>query len=458
MSDLDLAISAIAGKQAAYNTYWRYYRGDQPVTYTAERLREVFRNLDARFVENLAALVIDSVSDKLTLKGITIKGMNDAQAQIDGIFGQVGLELVAEDVHETSLVTGESYLIVWKDETDGVLGFFNDSRMVHVFMDTENPYKTRFASKMYAMDDGKVSLVQYYPDHLEYYMTRNKVAAGTDLAVKLFEKTDQKENPYGIVPVFQFRLHRDVRSELVNVIPLQNAVNKLLADTLVAAEFGAFRQRWVISNSGTAQFKNAPNEIWDVPAADGVGQATQVGDFQPTDLANYLNAIDKLATAIGIITRTPKHFLYGQGGDPSGEALIAAEAPLNRKAADYISRLTPTWRQALSFALTLLGRPVEPSAITLQYERPETVQPLTQSIIRQNSITAGIPLVTVLKREGWTDREIADMQAEKEGESAAQTVTLGAALARAQRTFDQGGIGQQAQTQPGEPVANARPK
>jgi hypothetical protein len=304
---------------------------------------------------------------------------------------------------------------------------------------------------MYMMDDGKVSLVLYYADRLEYYVTRSKAAA-SDLTAKRFELTDEKTNPYNAVPVFQFKLHRDVRSELSDVIPLQDAANKLLSDMLVVAEFGAFRQRWVISNTDTSMLKNAPNEVWSIPAGDGAGQQSQVGDLAPTDLMGYLDAIDKLATAIGIITRTPKHFLYGQGGDPSGEALIAAEAPLNRKARDYISRLTPTWKQALSFALTLMGTPVEPSGITLNYERPETVQPLTQSLIRQNSITAGIPLVTVLRREGWTDTEIEEMQAEKEGEEAAQAVTLGAALARAQRAFDGGNAPRE------ETVSNAGPE
>ena len=197
--------------------------------------------------------------------------------------------------------------------------------------------------------------------------------------------------------------------------------------------------------------------MWSIPAGDGAGQQTQVGDLAPTDLLGYLNAIDKLATAIGIISRTPKHFLYGQGGDPSGEALIAAEAPLNRKAADYISRLTPTWRQALAFALTLMGTPVKPSDITLQYERPETVQPLTQSIIRQNSITAGIPLVTALKREGWTDAELLEMEAEKAAESAANRSMLALAMVKAQREFDQGQQDQQVQRpgQPGQGAGNA---
>jgi hypothetical protein len=131
------------------------------------------------------------------------------------------------------------------------------------------------------------------------------------------------------------------------------------------------------------------------------------------------------------------------------------EAPLNKKASDYIARLTSTWRPALAFAFKLLGTEVKPSDITLRYERPETVQPLTQSIVRQNSVTAGIPLVTALQREGWTEAELSEMQADKEDEDQANKMSLGAALARAQRTFD-GGNGQAPPRE--EPVANASAK
>lgn len=438
MTDLEMAINALNDKQAPYSLLWNYYLGRPPLVYTAERLREVFRNLDMHFSENLCALVVDSVSDKLTLKGITVEGLDKASEMIGSIYGNAGLGVMAEDTHESVLVTGESYQIIWKNDDGEVHGYYNDARMCTIFYDQEDPYKTQCAAKWYMGDDDFSNLVLYYADRLEYYRTAKQVQDGSSLSAKSFLLVDEKENPYGVVPVFQYKLHRDVRSELANVIPLQNGANKILNDMMVVAEYGAFRQRWIISNSDTSQLKNAPNEIWGLPAGDGAGQQTQVGDLAPTDLMGYLNAIDKLAATIAIITRTPKHYLFGQGGDPSGEALIAAEAPLNRKASDYISRLTPTWKNALAFALQLMGTPVIAADITLQYERPETVQPLTTSLIRQNSVTAGIPLVTVLKREGWSQAEIDEMESEKESEDAARQETLAGAMVKAQRAFDAG--------------------
>jgi hypothetical protein len=251
-------------------------------------------------------------------------------------------------------------------------------------------------------------------------------------------------NPYGVVPVFHLRRERRaIRSELGNATTPQDAINKLLADMMVAAEFGAFRQRYIISQVDPGRLKNAPNEIWALPAGDGAGQATSVGEFTQADLGVYLSAIDKLATSIAIITRTPKHYLFGQGGVPSGEALIAMEAPLNRKVQGYIERFTAVWREVATFLLRLAGLDVDPMTITPVWQPVETVQPLTESIIRQNAVAAGVPLVTQLRREGWTTAELEQMAVDKSEEQQQQTATLAAAMLERERGFDQGEGGEQ---------------
>ena len=92
---------------------------------------------------------------------------------------------------------------------------------------------------------------------------------------KSFVITDLERNPYNLIPVFHFRRERRViTSELANVIEPQNAINKLLSDMMIAAEFGAFPQRYIISQASPGKFKNAPKLIWDIPGSDGEGQPT----------------------------------------------------------------------------------------------------------------------------------------------------------------------------------------
>ena len=448
-TDLERAFSALHNKNSTYDALWAYYDGDQPVVYTNRRLRDIFKGLDARFTQNWCAVVVDSLLERIRLTNFTV-GDEYAQRVLDALWAATELNLEADDAHEAALITGEAFIIVWRDDgEDGSPGpvqcYYNDPRLCHVFYDAENPRRKSFAAKWWDTDDGRRRLTLYYRDRLEYYISRGK--AKNVSSAKSFEPFGDEpvvENPFGVIPVFHLRTKRRAVSELVNAIPLQNGVNKLLIDMMVAAEFGAFRQRYVISNAESlGQLKNAPNEIWDLPAGDGLGQATQVGEFAATDLNNYLSAIDKLASSIGIITRTPRHYFFSQGGDPSGEALIAMEAPLNKKAQDRIQRFASTWRQVAAFMLMLSGVQVDKTAITPVFERPETIQPFTQAQTRQIGVAAGIPLRTQLRNEGWSEAQLEQMEADRQAEQAAAQASLARALLEQQRRFDQNQAGGQ---------------
>ena len=278
----------------------------------------------------------------------------------------------------------------------------------------------------------------YYPDRLEYYRSTGKAAnvASSRAFVSYnpgeIEGGEVATNPYGEIPVFHFRTERrKVKGDVVNVIPPQNGINKLVTDMMVAGEFGAFKQRWIISNADTSNLENAPGMIWDVPAGDGTGQQASVGQFDATDLTNYIKAIDHLASAVAIISRTPKHFIMQQGGDPSGESLIALEAPLNKRCQDHIDKFIPVWKEVIQFMLKVLGSDVEKKDISVVFNKPETVQPKTEAEIRTAGKGAGIPLVTLLRDEGKDKAWIDQMEKDKAAETEANSASLANAVMNA---------------------------
>jgi len=445
-SDLDVAYKMLQAKTQAYTTLWKYYDGDHPLVYSAERLREIFQNRESRFSQNWCAVVIESELERIHLKefsigaeattpapptdGATPSDLRSAAPSpspsdtlattLNDLFSQTELDLDASDVHKAALVTGEAYVCAWKDEDGNVEAYYHDPRMTHVFYDPEHPRQKQYAVKWWVGEaDGLRYLNLYYPDRIEYYISTQK-AGNISSARGLKPRQEPEVNPFGVVPVFHFRIdRRKISSRLVNVIDPQNALNKLLADMMVAAEFGSFVQRYIITNGDTQALKNAPNEIWNLPAGDGQEQDTQVGQFNTTDLNNYLNAIDKLAISIGVISRTPKHYLLAQGGDPSGEALIAMEAPLNKKAQSAIDLFIPTWQELAAFLLKLQNNTdVQKRDITPVFDEPASVQPRTEAEIRQIDVNTGIPLVTTLRRNGWSEAEIAQMEADKKAGAA----------------------------------------
>ena len=426
--ELRRAYAALDAKKSPYSRLWDYYRGIHPLVYTNKRLEEIFRDLDARFTENWCAIVVDAVDDRIELSGLGAKD-ESAQEALSRIWAATNLDLDAMDAHRAALVCGEAFLIVWPDEQGMVQCYYNDPRLCHVFYDAENPKQISWAAKWWDDDESKRHITLYFPDRLEYYTSTNKAENVT--SANSFEPADPPTapNPYGRVPVFHLRTGPTPVSELANVIPIQNGINKLLIDMMVAAEYGAFRQRWIISNADVqGKLRNSPNEIWSIPAGDGLGQQTQVGEFAPTDLSNYLTAIDNLSRALGIITRTPRHYFFAQGGDPSGEALISMEAPLNKKVSKLIRRFTPVWQEVGQFLLELDSNiTLDPDDVTPMFAEPASIQPLTQAQVRSLSVSAGIPLITALRREGWMDAELAQL-AEDQAEETVTSEKLGEQL------------------------------
>ena len=447
-TDLERAYQILSTKAPVYKKLFDYYDGNQPLMYTARRLEEIFRGLDAEFTQNWCSVVIDSAKDRINLYGFQI-AESGLQQTLNELVHVNELLLEADDVHEAALVTGEAFVIAWPNDDNQPQAYYNDPRLCHVFYDPENPRKISFAAKWWVADDQTMRMTLYYPDRLEYYATRQKAENVNRAAAFEPMEPPTATNPHGRVPVFHFRTQRRViKSDLKSTVPLQNGINKILADMMVAAEYGAFKQRYVISNADTkGKLRNAPNEVWDLPAGDGMGQQTQVGEFSATDLGNYLEAIDKLATALAAITRTPKHFFFSESSDPSGEALIAMEAPLNKKCQDRIDRFIPVWQDLAAFLLQLAGDTVRPQDITPLFDRPETIQPRTQAEITQIRTGSGVPLTTALRQEGWTKAELDEMAVDKAAEQAAAQTNLARVLLDAERRFNTGnpsGVGDNA--------------
>ncbi len=436
-SDLEKAFTELYAKQRPYTLLFNYYEGDQPLSYmNSSRMQKIFEGLDGYFSQNWCSVVIDAVRDRINLRKIEVKGA--AKAAWKEIWDGSQLELESDEVHEAELITGEAFVICWKNDDGKMEAYFNDPRLCVIFYDPQFPRKKTFAAKWYADDEERMRLTLYYDDRLEYYISKGKAKSATSW--KHFEAMDPPtaDNPFGEIPVFHFRKSKKIRSDLKNTIPIQNAVNKLVADMMVAAEFGAFKQRYVISNAEVqGKLKNSPDEIWDLPAGDGIGQQTQAGQFDATPLDNYLQGIEKQVVAISSITRTPKHYFFQLGSNVSGEALIAMESSLNKKAQDRIDRYLPEWKNVTLFLLKHSGAEVKPEDVTVRFDRPETIQPYTTAQTRQLNVTATMPLESVLREEGKSEDEIKQVLDDQQKEKTRNANLAQAYLDRARTNFDQ---------------------
>lgn len=437
--DLQIAFDALQAKQKWYSTLWDYYDGRHPLVYSTEKLRDIFKGINARFSENWCAVVVGAVHERISLKRFNVADNEVATKRLNDLWQETGMHLDDDEATLSALVCGEGFIVIWAEEEAGIEAYYNDARMCHIQYDEEHPRVKRFAAKWWVDADDKRRMILYYPDRVEYYISKSK-SKSVQSWKNFVEMEEPGANPWGVVPVFHLRQsRRAIVSELLNVIEPQDAINKLLSDMMVAAEYSAFRQRYAVSVADLSGLQNKPGGLWTIPAREVPdGENTVVGEFSETNTDNFLVPIDKLATAIGAITRTPKHYFFTQTGDPSGESLIAMESPLTKKAERYVERYKAEMRLIGWFLLLLDGTVVDVNSIQPVYDDPRTVQPLTQAQVRQANAGAGMPLRTQLRREGWSDEELNEMDEDKRAEEAASQRALGSALVEAQKRFDRG--------------------
>lgn len=436
--DLARAVSALQAKQGSCAQRWRYYDGDQPLVYVNQRLQHVFRHIDARWSENWCSVVVDSLLDRIQLKGFKCAEAG-AQAALDLWWDEQDVSADAEDVAKAVAVCSEGFYVVEMGEDGIVHSFENGPHLCAVLYSEADPKTPELAAKWW--EAGKQTrLTLYYPDRLLHFVAN---AQRSDISGPNVFMPDpelpEEDNPYGVLPIFHYRRSKRGPSELTNVIPLQDALNKLFADMMVASEFGAYRQRYIISEveMDRSKLNASPAEMWNIPASDGEGQPTQVGEFGASETQNFINALDHIASRIAVITRTPKHYLL-QAGDVSGEALLAMEAPLVKKASAYRSRLEVVWKHVAVFVLALQGYALDADAIECVWEDEHTVQPYTEAAIRKTNVEAGLPLATQLRREGWSEKELAELQSDEDQAQARATSLADVAMAEARKRFDQG--------------------
>jgi hypothetical protein len=400
-SPLQIAFDSFKAKDKAYSEVFAYYDGDQPLKYTTDRLARAFDNFQTYFAQNWCAVVVDAVTDRLVLKGLTAKG--DAGTKLEELFKKLHLELDATDVHEAAEVAGEAFIVV--DVVDGEVDvYYNDPRQVMVQYNTQRPKIKDFAAKRFDDDEGLPHIVIYFEDRIEEY-----VGSKNGSTARSYGLVDTKENTMPAIPVFHFRPSRRKNKSSLDkaTLSVQDAINKLFSDMMVSAEFDAFKMRVIISQEDPGDVLISPDmKLW-LPAKEGKdGQETSIQELGGGTLENFYKPMGELAASLSATTKTPKHYFFNVGQVPSGEALITMESPLVKKVMQRQENYAVTWAELGAFLLEIEGVSVVEGDITPTWGHVETIQPLTQAQIMQTEKSAGVPLKVSAQRLGWGEDEI----------------------------------------------------
>lgn len=398
---------------AALARFEDYYRGKHPLAFATPKFKSAFGSLFRTFADNWCAIVVDTVEERLNVQGFRFGDTPDADRDAWRIWQRNDMDAGAQLVHREALVAGRAYVIVWAGP-DGSPRITPESpAQVTVTHAPGDPRTVTAALKRWAEPDGTAHATLFLPDRVVRLAARGH--GGETVPASGWHTVEELDNPLGRVPVVEFVNRPSLlgrgESEIAAITAPQDAVNKLTADLMVASEYAAFRQRWVAGMEPVADpetgeavepFEGSVGRLWF--AED---ENTRFGEFEASDLKNYVNAIEMFVQHIASQSRTPPHYFFLRGEFPSGESIQSAEAGLVAKAKRKTVHFGDAWERVLRLAFAVAGdaRADETSAETLWADvSTRTPSEFADAIAKR--VALGLPRDAALADLGYSPQAI----------------------------------------------------
>jgi len=374
-----------------------YYEGIHRLQFATSRFRATFGNLFREFADNWCELIVDASVERLIINGFRSgTGADEADEEATRIWQDNYLDADCRMAHTEAVKLGHAYILVDPDgnkayDTESPLITIEHPTQAIVLHDAANPRLRVAGLKEWVDHQGRILATVYLPDATYRYEAEEKgheeerglavsglwtptdyLNSPTTGAGNGIEWVPRKDAPFctpnrlKVVSLIPLRNNPTLavggRSDIAVVIPVQDAVNKLVSDMMIASEFASFAQRWATGlevprdpETGRAltdeQFLASVGRVWvsEHPEA-------KFGQFEATDLRNYVQAIEMLIQHIAALTRTPPHYLLGQSGAfPSGDSLTATETGLVAKVKSKKTDFEGTWNETIRLAFRAAG-------------------------------------------------------------------------------------------------------
>jgi len=434
------------------NRRWRlvelqedYFAGRQKMTFASSAFREAFGQMLAAVSDNWIPLVIGASTERLKPQGFRFG--KDAQGDDEAwrIWQENQLDADGSLAFTEAAKHGESYLLVWPEEEmrpRGVFGRFFSKRSETVVprITVEHPSqmivaraggdrrRRTAALKRWREDTGEVCATLYLPDEIHFFkkgengwVVRRPAGKNKLGVVPVVPLVNEPQMLPCRVPTALEALPHNVnqyahvglgRSDMVDIVSTVDQINKLLADMMVSSEVAAFKQRWATglevpideeTNKPQEPFKAAVDRLWI-----GDGENVRFGEFQATDLSNYLGAIEQRIQSLAARTRTPPHYLLGQITNVSGDALKAAEAGLASKTSAKKISFGEGIEEAIRLAFAWMNddRAMDLSAeVDWAPSEARSEAELADSLVKKS--TFGVPKEQLWADAGYSPQQIA---------------------------------------------------
>ncbi|MCV7195403.1 phage portal protein [Mycobacterium angelicum] len=425
-------IQTLDAPQHRYCELERYYTGTQQLAFLAPEQRTALGDRLGRMCSNIPRLAVTSLAERLRITGFT----GDDQIWSDWLRND--LEIASAAAHREALLFGASYVIVWSDKADNPSATVESAKQVAVITDPATREVTSAVKRWRTKTE--THAMAYFPDRIEHWRAKTPGAATAG-----FDLIEEIPNPLGVVPVVPIvnsdRILGCGASEIDDLAPLCDALNKILADMLVSSEFTGMPRRYatglipiekplldsdglpVLDGNGNPQVELA-NPLTDDVTRAWIAEdpAAKFGSLPAGDLAGYESAVRILLTQIQAVSALPGSMLGVLADQPtSAEALLAGESGLTSKAEARQQIFGKSWSQVGRLMVAVRNR-VQPSnvpEIQVVWCNPGTASTAAEADAAVKYFTSGLlSRRTTLARLGFSADQIEAELAQLEQDAA----------------------------------------
>lgn len=443
--DVVWALNDIAARAAAVKRRCDYYDGQHAsVLPPAQTLSPLLQQLIEDLSDNMCDEVVDEPVARLEVIGWSDAADADADTDAEGTSSRGALAAALWDAnlgdtraprtHRDAWKAGDGYNIV-EEGPDGVWRWFpQDPRTMAVRYSQDRPEWIELSARLWLPAGSKGWRLNLYyspegdtPGRLERYRSKGSGALGAAPSAKSFERMPDTAGEDGVVdtgeraswyrnPVFHFPAD-DVgtygRSALTSVIPLQDLLNKSIADLVVNMEDRALAQRWATglqveyNPDGTEK----PLRRRAKSSADMVAVANkdvQFGEFDAADPTPMLAVIMGWRVEIARKGYLPVFSVDPTAaGGASGLSLLVQEGRQVKRCKAGQSAFGREWREMMAFMLTLSGVPTEADELSIEWASVTTRDEVALWELLTLKESLGVPVRTLLIEGGYDPEQVA---------------------------------------------------
>lgn len=395
----------------------QYFAGEQPAAFMSEKSRQALGPGLSKMAVNFPRLAVTSLQERLEVTGFRLNDADQADPELWRLWKRNRMRDGSAQAHLDALVYGRSYALVWANRLGEPAVTVESPQQMAVLTDPVTREVT-MAFKRWTNEAGQGRGMLYTPDFLQLYSAGNQPDPETFSTTGWNPLGERITNPLGVVPVVPI-LNRgrllDVRgvSEMRDILPLSDALNKIMGDAMVTSEFFARPRRWatgleiVEDDDGNAvnPFSDKGERIMQSESPD-----TKFGQFEGARLDGYSDLTAVVTQQIGALTGLPPHYLGLHGDQPaSADAMRSAEASLVSRVYELQRTFGNSWADVMSLMVAIRDG-LDPLTVEVEtvWADPETRTPAQDADAAAKLAGIGVPLETLLADSlGWEPARVA---------------------------------------------------